>query len=342
MSTGAALPPDGTGGLTWRPLGVADVPAWARLEAAIEEADRPAERYTADDLEDELVKGSWKDPLRDSAVGVDADGELRAAGLVQSRPGDRRTIRARCFGGVHPRWRRQGVGTALLAWQLSRAQEQIAAARAVRPDGDTVPARVLLHADEHLDDRARLATRLGFSAVRYYVDMLRPLSVEGAPAVPDRPLGGGLELRPFSAELDEPVRRAHNEAFAEHWGSEPRSAEDWSVWTTGHRDFRGDWSFVVLDGDDVAGYALCAAYEQDWVAQGYTQGWTNILGVRPGWRGRGIAPALLAASMRAFVASGMQYAGLDVDSENASGALGLYERMGYTAQRRSVAYALDA
>lgn len=204
-----------------------------------------------------------------------------------------------------------------------------------------MPAGILVHANEHLEDRRRLAVAQGFAPVRYYVDMVRPLTIAGAAPIPVVPLGAGLELVPYVKDLDEDLRLAHNEAFAEHWGSEPRSAEDWAEWTTGHRDFRGDWSFAVLDGDRVVGYALSAAYEQDWTAQGYMQGWTNLLGVRPAWRGRGIAPALLAATMRAFAASGMQYAGLGVDSENSSGALGVYERTGYTAGRRSVAYAID-
>jgi ribosomal protein S18 acetylase RimI-like enzyme len=45
--------------------------------------------------------------------------------------------------------------------------------------------------------------------------------------------------------------------------------------------------------------------------------------------------------MRAFAESGMEYAGLGVDTENASGALGVYERMGYVQDKRQVAYALD-
>ena len=58
-----------------------------------------------------------------------------------------------------------------------------------------------------------------------------------------------------------------------------------------------------------------------------------------GHRGvRGIAQALLADAMRRFAAAGMEVASLDVDSENPTGALALYIKMGYAAVNRSMAW----
>ncbi|MFZ5870535.1 MAG: GNAT family N-acetyltransferase [Actinomycetota bacterium] len=303
-------------GLRWRP---------------IEDADAAAERFAEDDLHDELLGGSWKDPRLDSLLGVDPDGVPRAFGHVEVRPGDTRTVRAFCWGGVHPRWRRRGIGRAVLAWQEDVGRRKIAAT------GRHGPARLLVHAEEQAVDRRRLAARAGFAPVRWYVDMSRSLGA----SPPHVPHTDGVRIVPFHAELSERVRLAHNESFAEHWGSEPRSEEDWARSTVGTRHFRADWSFVVLDGDRVAAYTLASAYRQDWEAQGYTCGWTDLLGARPAWRGRRLAPALLAASMRAMAASGMQRADIGVDSENASGALQLYTSLGYEPQRRSVAYAKE-
>lgn len=332
----AQLPlPDASLGLSWRPIGPDDVALWFALEQVIEDADELAERYTLEDLGDELSDGSWKDPAHDSLLGVDGEGVARAFGLVDVRPGDTRTVRAFCWGGVHPQWRGRGIGRALLAWQEARGRQKIAAA------GKPVPGRLLVHSDESSQDRARLLRRAGFRAVRWYIEMSRQVSGPDAPPLPDIQLDAALRLVPYHRDLDEQIRLAHNEAFAEHWGSEPRSAEDWQRATTGGRNFRPDWSFVVLDDDEVAGYTLASAYEQDWVGQGYRSGWTDLLGVRPPWRGRRLAPALLAASMKAFADSGMDRADIGVDSENASGALGLYGNLGYEQTRRETAWAKE-
>lgn len=318
-------------GLTWRAITLDDVPAWHALVRAIEAVDAPSERYTPDDLADELTDGSWKDPARDSILGVDADGTPRAFGTVQVRPGDTRRIRAFCWGGVHPEWRGRGVGREVLAWQEARARQKIAAA------AKDVPGRILVHADEHVGDLRALLERSGFALVRWFLEMTRPL--DGA--VPQVVLPPSLRLAPYTPDLSEAVRHAHNEAFADHWGSEPRDREDWERASVGGRNFRADWSFVVLDGEEVAGYALSSAYEQDWEPQGYTSGWTDALGVRRAWRHQGVARALLAATMKAFAASGMERADLGVDSENLSGALALYSGLGYSAAHRTTAYAKE-
>ena len=67
------------------------------------------------------------------------------------------------------------------------------------------------------------------------------------------------------------------------------------------------------------------------MTRGYKEGYTDLLGVRREFRGRGMAQALLADAMRRFAAAGMDKASLDVDSENPTGALALYAKMGYVA-----------
>jgi len=48
------------------------------------------------------------------------------------------------------------------------------------------------------------------------------------------------------------------------------------------------------------------------------------------YRKRGIASALLVASMKRMKDAGFESAGLDVDSANPTGAHGLYQRLGFT------------
>jgi ribosomal protein S18 acetylase RimI-like enzyme len=71
---------------------------------------------------------------------------------------------------------------------------------------------------------------------------------------------------------------------------------------------------------------------------GLKVGWIGSLGTRRAWRKRGLASALLVASMRAFQAAGLEYAGLAVDAENPTGALGLYESLGFKPYMRNMTF----
>ncbi|TNM68889.1 GNAT family N-acetyltransferase [Streptomyces sp. NP160] len=344
MST-SDVPEPVTPGVTWRPLREDDLPRWHALVQAVEAADRPAERYTEEDLRDELLAGSWKDPAHRSLAAEDDGGRLLAFGLVDVRPGDVSTVRASLWGGVHPEHRGRGLGRQLLAWQCAVGRQLIAAAPG------SAPGELVLHSDAELADRTALARAAGFEVRRYHLVMRRRLTGDGAPPLPEVELPEGLRLVPWSPELDEQVRLAHNEAFADHRGSEPRTSEDWNRWVSGHRDARTDWSFVALvdrpeaaggagggGGEpEVAGYTVAFAFEQDWV-DGVKEGWTGLLGTRRAHRRRGVGAALLAASLRAFAEAGMDAAGLDVDRENPSGALGLYERLGYAPHHVEVVW----
>jgi ribosomal protein S18 acetylase RimI-like enzyme len=136
--------------------------------------------------------------------------------------------------------------------------------------------------------------------------------------------------------MAEPVRLAHNEAFADHWSSEPLTPEEWDRHFVGDAFFRGDLSFVAFDGSEIVGYAVNYVAEADWEATGVREGWVGQLGVRRPWRRRGLATALLVQSMEAFLTAGLEAATLGVDAENPTRALGVYERVGFRPVRCSV------
>ena len=135
------------------------------------------------------------------------------------------------------------------------------------------------------------------------------------------------------------MRLAHNAAFRDHWGSEPRDEEAWGF-VVNDPQARPDLSGVVLDRSTgtVAGYQLATHDVEAALTRGFREGYTELLGVRREFRGRGIAQVLLADAMRRFAAAGMDVASLDVDSENPTGALALYIKMGYVAVNRSMAW----
>ena len=335
--------------MVWRPISLDDIDNWLELVGAIDAHDDPDQRPDRDDLIEELINGSHKDPVRDTLIGLDRDGVARAFGHVELLPG--KTLR-RVFmwGGVHPDWRGLDIGREVLRWQTERAREALAEQEiGDDPEIARVPWRIMVNHEEKLVDRSALCQSAGFTAIRWFHTMVRPLRDTALP-IPLVALPDGLQLGHWTEELDESVRLAHNEAFARHWGSQPRDQEAWKIWTTGHRTFRRDWSRVVLDTTErdatgrpaVAAYLSAHAFAQNWVVKGLKEGHVDLIGVRPAWRGRGLAPALLAEAMHAYVASGMDTAGLSVDTGNASGALNLYLGMGFHVEHTSVAWALES
>jgi mycothiol synthase len=91
------------------------------------------------------------------------------------------------------------------------------------------------------------------------------------------------------------------------------------------------WELVAWNGDQVAGAAINVIHQGTW-------GETDDLFVRAPWRKQGLGRALLAGTLQLFKARGLTTAGLGVDAENVSGALSLYESLGYRTYQRVGSY----
>jgi mycothiol synthase len=316
--------------LTWRGLTPADAPALARLWAAAEAVDGTGENYDADDLAEELADPAV-DLARDTFGVLGPDGEFVASGGLRQSAVVRDVDRIHADGTVLPAARGRGIGRELLARQLTRAREMH------RERHPSVPGQFCVGAYEHVPSRAALVRAAGLEPVRWWYDMRRDLTTP-LPAVPAVP--AGLRLVPYARELDEAVRLAHGEAFAGHWGSTPPDPQRWRHWFTGSQAFRPEHSLLLLAGDEVAGYLLTHHYSADTEATGVREAWVGQLGVRPGWRHRGLGHLLLGSALAVYREAGYARSGLNVDTGNATGALGLYERLGYEVTTRSVTWAM--
>ena len=71
---------------------------------------------------------------------------------------------------------------------------------------------------------------------------------------------------------------------------------------------------------------------------GVDRGWLEHISVRRPWRRRGLGRAITAEALRRLAAAGSTEACLGVDAENPSGALGLYEGLGFEVHQRWLTY----
>ena len=235
----------------------------------------------------------------------------------------------RLGGYVHPDWQGRGIGRRLFAWQEEHARAHPAASSAGRP-------MVFGTWSNDLNvSKIRLVTRLGYEQVRFFFEMRRaPLDDIYVPPMPE-----GLEIRPAGADRasQKQLWDADVEAFADHWGgfdpsdaafearlAEPHHAPE--LWVVG-------W-----DGDEVAGAVTNAIYTEENEKFGRKRAWLESVFVRRAWRRRGLGAALVARALVRVREAGMEEAMLGVDSDNPTGALGLYQRAGFEIHQRSAAY----
>jgi len=315
-------------GIEARPIDKGDAEAWAELLAAKEKVDQEGENYNSDDLLEELG-----DPHLDASldtVGLWAGDRMIGFGKVHTSQTVIDVDRVRTEGTIHPEWRRRGLGTTLMRWLIHRAGEIHAAQHPDAP-GEVNNGTISSNAGA-----VQLLTSLGFEETRYFFDMKRPLDQP----VPEVPVVDGFRLQVFDPSVDETLRQTHNEVFRDHWGSTPRDEDSWKIWFTGARAFRSGLSYFAMDGDTIAAYVLGYEWEADTEATGIRELYIGQVGTRRAYRGRGLARAALAKVLAEGVQAGFQRAGLGVDADNPTGALGLYESLGFTVHSKWTTYRL--
>lgn len=172
----------------------------------------------------------------------------------------------------------------LLAWAEGRAQE--------------VGVTRLLAATWNVGGAtAQLLESSGYSPKAYSLRMR--IELEGrafSPRFPD-----GIAVRTFREGDAEHVYRTHLETFQDV--SEPMRAtfDEWSHLLLQPPLFHPDLWFLAEDGDELAGIALCDPHPT-----AADVGHVGALGVRAGWRGRGLGLALLEHAFAAFSARGFR------------------------------------
>jgi hypothetical protein len=148
-------------------------------------------------------------------------------------------------GSVHVNYRSQGLGTYLLEWLEARARQEFADAK------NESPKLLRTSCAGHQADRIALFEQNGFQAKRYSFQMRRSL-VE---PVQEMSLPAGLKWVKWAPELDFPLMHAFNSAFSEQWGLQTMNEAVARV-RSGVPQFRGDLSYLAMQGDSIAGFCI--------------------------------------------------------------------------------------
>jgi mycothiol synthase len=279
----------------------------------------------------ELRATTWND--LDSVVELLAARSRRVFGASEVQP---EHVRQRWeLPGYDLGWVAVENGTVVGHAALDGTQDVVHAA-AHRAVGDRLLERVEARARERGFDHIAitvvpedeplysLVRRSGFTLDREILRMWRSLSDPFPPAT----WPAGVAVRTYDAADGTRVQELLDDAYA---GWDPhyvaRTHDGWLAFMTGHDEFDPALWFLVERGGDLVACAL------HW-KESNRRGWVKDIVVRESERGRGLGKALLLHAFRAYADRGVERVGLKVDSTNPTGALQLYQRIGFVIDQR--------
>lgn len=142
--------------------------------------------------------------------------------------------------------------------------------------------------------------------------------------LPEPEWPGGVTVRTYRAGDAHAVKALLDDAYTWDDSHEPRTHDEWLRWMTAHDEFDPELWLLAERAGVLVGCAL------HWrPVDG--RGWLKDLAVARAERGRGLGAALVYAGFHASAERGARLVGLKVHRANPTGALALYERVGFVA-----------
>lgn len=315
-------------GYTSRPTTLDDAERYAEILNA-EHAEINQQRA----FDAESIRSDWQSPkfsLVDSSRAVlDADGYPVAFVTVWDE--DDPPVHVWVSWTIDPAYWSDALALALLRWAEMRAQSAI----------DRCPpgTRVTLHsgaAVEH-EGRQRVMQAYGMNPIRYFLHMR--IDMEAVPPAPQIPDGLRIRAVRYPEELEATVETLV-EAFRDHWGFIERpfdqEMEFWHHMLSTDKLFDPALWWIAEDVTNGKFAAICLCRIEEWSEPTASYVWE--LGVRPEYRKRGLALAMLHHSFGEFWKRDRKTVTLYVDGDSLTGAVRLYERAGMHPDRRHANY----
>lgn len=123
----------------------------------------------------------------------------------------------------------------------------------------------------------------------------------------------------------------HQNSFAEHFGFVARDFDSWVKRIRADTSIPSDGVYLLYPEGRAVGFIWLDDIDAD-----ESRGFVVFLGVTQQQRGRGFGRLLLKVALAHFSRRGYSHTELGVDTENSSGALGLYRDMGFQVMSTTV------
>jgi ribosomal protein S18 acetylase RimI-like enzyme len=312
----------------WRAVRLEDADSIHQLLLTRDLVDQIQGAGTLAGIRKELEDNWLIDREQDSVVAIAPSGEVAAFGLVFADPQPEEEHRSAIWLEIHPAYRLPGMHHALGKWAVNQAKSRL------EQIGSDLPRKIEVSVQEPQIDWVQAYRDLGFEEMRNFYHMRRDLRLPVEP--PSFPAEFSVDT--YREKDQWPLWEAFNESFADHWNFHPVSKDDWQMWFVGGEDFRPDLTYIVSHGQEIAAFSINGVNPERNQQRGINEGWIHQLGTRRAWRKRGLASGLLNLTMQAFQKEGLEFATLGVDTHNLTGALYLYERLGFQPVKRFILY----
>jgi mycothiol synthase len=275
-------------------------------------------------VEDWLVHE--KSPTFDAAGMFIAELDGKPVGIVNAYVDIMREEKKGFFRvlGVVPEYRRRGIGRAL----AEKALESF------RGRGmQTVEASAMMGKPE----ASGLWESIGFQKVRVF--SLMKANLENIPMNVGENRDVQLKISQKGSFEDlKLVNWLSNEAFREHYNYRPDTVEETKYFLEQDPIFKEqEWLFTLLQEEPVGyvGVGIDRKFNEE---KNTLCGWILSIGVLKSHRLKGIGTRLMIEGMKLLKAKDMTEAMLGVDDQNPTKAIKLYEKVGFKATRKDIAY----
>jgi len=299
--------------------GESDYDAIGELLAKSFEADHIEWTVTADDYRRKDEEPINQDPFKDRLIGEIDEGMVGFCEVSwdQMTKGPRLY---RHLSHVVPELRHTGIREALLRWSEARLSE------VAHAHPDELAKVYSTWANDVENDWKSLVVREGYKPDLHVLEMVR----HDLENLPELILPEGVEIRPVRPADVSAVWQLTKEAMRDErdYSEEGYDEAHYQAYLKQPTCNPTLWA-VAWAGDEPVGVVRPYVNDDENRQYDRKRGHTENIAVARGWRKKGIASALLARSLRTLRDCGMTSATMDVDAHNPSGALRVYQNLGF-------------